>query len=419
MVVEQRTPTHAGVAMTTETVETLQLPFDRPGVLDVGPTFARLRGRHPVTRVLTPAGDPAWLVTGYDEAKQLFGSDRLGRSHPHPERASRISASGFMGGPTGNFATEKADHSRMRRLLVPAFSARRMRQLEDDVQTLTDDLLDRMIAAGTGGTPVDLHELLSVPLPIYVICRLLGVPYADRDHFKDLSERAATMTGDDPVTAIVELMQYTGRLAEAKRAEPGEDVISDLVAAQREDPMFDDNQLAMMVAGLLFAGHETTVNRISIGVLLLLENPAARDALVADPSIVSRVVEEVLRLAAPDGVGLARYAHADLTVGEGEHRVTIPAGDAVIFSTLATNRDGRAFDQPDTFDVGRAPNAHLSFGHGAHFCIGASLARTELKVVLAGLFARLPELRLAVDPAELRLHTERLTGGLYELPVTW
>lgn len=403
------------MAITRESTELPQLPFDRPGPLDIGPAFARLRAQHPVTRVLTPAGDPAWLVTGYAEAKQLFGDDRLGRTHPDPTRAPRISGSGFNGGPTGNHATEKADHARMRRLLVPAFSARRMRALADGVQSLTDTLLDRMIAAGGDGKVVDLHEHLAVPLPIYVICQLLGVPFSDRDRFKGLSERAAVMTGDDAMAAIVELMGYTAGLAAAKRSDPGEDVISDLVAAQCDDPTFDDNELAMLVAGLLFAGHETTVGRIGFGTLLLLENPAARDALVADPGTVGAVVEEVLRLAAPEAFGLARWAHADVTVGA----VTIAQGDAVILSTLATNRDGAAFDDPDAFDTARTPNAHLAFGHGAHYCIGASLARVELTVVLSSLFTRLPGLRLAAPPGGLRLHTERLTGGLYELPVTW
>ncbi len=397
--------------------ETLpQLPFDREGVLDIAPLYARLRSEHPVTRVRTPAGDPAWLVTGYAEARQLFADPRLGRSHPEPEKAARISDAGVMGGPSGNYATEQADHARMRRLLLPAFSARRMRLLDEHVQQLVDELIDRMVA---GAGPTDLHEQLSVPLPIYVICELLGVPYADRDHFKDLSERAATMTGDDPRVAMAELMTYTAGLAERKRHEPGEDVISDLVAAQREDPDFDDGQLARLAAGLLFAGHETTVNRISIGVLMLLQNPAARDALTSDPSTVNRVVEEILRLAAPGDFGLARYAHDDITVGEGEHRVTIAAGDAVILVTVAANRDDAAFAEPDTFDATRAPNAHLSFGHGPHFCIGASLARTELKAVFSTLFARLPGLRLTTAVEDLRLHDERLTGGLYALPVTW
>ncbi|WP_436764264.1 cytochrome P450 [Streptosporangium sp. V21-05] len=406
--------------MTADTMDLPRLPFDRPGVLDVGPVWADLRARHPITRVLTPAGDPAWLVTGYVEARALFGDPRLGRSHREPEKASRISSSGFNGGPTGDFAAEPAFNARLRRVLVPSFSARRMRTLEGHVQSLTDTLLNDMIAAGGGGAVVDLHEHLSLPLPIYVICRLLGVPYADRDHFKDLSERSATMTGDDPMTAIGELLDYAGELAAVKRREPGEDVITDLVQAQHEDPTFSDAELAMIVAGVLFAGHETTVNRISIGALLLLENPGVIPTLIEHPASRVPIIEEILRLATPEGFGLARYAREDITIGEGPREVTITAGDAVILSTFAGNRDEQAFPDPEVFDPGRpAPTPHLSFGHGAHYCIGASLARVELRIALTNLFARLPDLRLAVPADELRLHTERLTGGLYDLPVTW
>lgn len=402
--------------VTTDTADLPRLPFDRPAVLDVGPVWTDLRARHPITRALTPAGDPAWLVTGYAEARALFNDPRLGRSHREPETAPRISNSGFNGGPVGEFDAEPAFNARLRRVLVPSFSARRMRHLEDGMQQLADSLLDDMIAAGGAGQVVDLHEALSLPLPIFVICQLLGVPYSDRDHFKDLSERSATMTGDDPFTAIVELLAYAGELADVKRRDPGPDVITDLVQAQRDDPAFTDAELTHVVAGVLFAGHETTVNRISIGALLLLENPEVRRRLVDDPASRPHIVEEILRLAAPENFGLARYAREDITVGD----VEIAAGDAVIIATLAGNRDEAAFPDPEAFDPDRpAGAAHLSFGHGAHYCIGASLARTELKVALTTLFTRLPDLRLAVDASRLRLHTERLTGGLHDLPVTW
>jgi cytochrome P450 len=402
--------------MSTDITDLPRLPFDRPAVLDVGPVWTALRARHPIAPVLTPAGDPAWLVTGYTEAKTLFGDSRLGRSHRSPETAARISNSGFGGSALGGFDTEPAFNARLRRVLVPSFSARRMRSLEDGMRQLTDTLLDDLIAAGGGGKIVDLHEYLSLPLPIFVICQLLGVPYSDREYFKDLSERAATMTGDDPFTAIAELFTYTGKLAEIKRHDPGPDVITDLVQAQREDPTFTTAELTQIVAGLLFAGHETTVNRISIGTLLLLENPQVARQLVDNPDSRVLVIEEILRLAAPDNVGLARYAREDIVIGE----VTIAAGDAVIIATLASNRDPSAFADPDAFDPARpSDGAHLSFGHGAHYCIGASLARTELRVALTSLFTRLPGLRLAVDVGGLRLHTERITGGLYELPVTW
>ncbi len=402
--------------MSATTADLPRLPFDRPAVLDVGPIWEDLRARHPITRVLTPAGDPAWLVTGYHEAKTLFSDTRLGRSHREPEKASQISNSGFNGGPLSGFDTEPASNARLRRVLVPSFSARRMRALEDGMEELAHSLVDALIEAGGAGKVADLHEHVSLPLPIFVICQLLGVPYSERDYFKDLSERAATMTGDDPFTAIVELLAYAGELAEVKRQEPGQDVITDLVQAQRDDPGFTTAELTQIVAGVLFAGHETTVNRISIGALLLMENPLARNRLVVDPAARPRIVEEILRLSAPENFGLARYAREDIVLGD----VTIAAGDAVIIATLAGNRDATAFPDPETFDPGRPSDvAHLSFGHGAHYCIGASLARTELRVALTVLFTRLPGLRLAIDVRELRLHTERVTGGVHELPVTW
>jgi cytochrome P450 len=397
-----------------------QLPFPRAGVLRISPLYARLREAGPVTRVLTPAGDPAWLATRYEEAKALFADHRLGRSHPRPEEAARVSDAGVMAGPSGDHEHEDADHTAMRRLLTPAFSAKRMRRLHDRVAELAEGLIDDLVAALDAGTdPVDLHAGFSVPLPIFVICELLGVPVEDRAYFKGLSERMATLTGDDPAVARAEFERYTASLADAKRADPGEDVISDLVAAQAHDPRLTDERVAALTAGLLFAGHETTVNRLSLGVVLLLVNPEVRDRLVADPEgSVDGIVEEVLRLAEPGGLGLVRYAHEDVTVGEGDDRVTIPRGDAVVIITSAANRDAGAFDAAESFDPDRSPNPHLSFGHGPHFCIGASLARTELRVGLATLFRRLPGLRLAVDPESLTLHTERLTGGLDRLPVT-
>ncbi|MHC1559691.1 cytochrome P450 [Actinomycetospora sp. C-140] len=393
-----------------------QLPFPREGVLTISPLYARLREAGPVTRVRTPAGDVAWLATRYEEAKALFADRRLGRSHPQPDQAARVSDAGVMAGPSGDHEHEDADHSAMRKLLTPAFSAKRMRRLHDRVAELAEGLVDDLQPSRDGA--VDLHAAFSVPLPIFVICELLGVPVEDRAYFKGLSERMATLTGDDPRVARAEFERYTAGLAEAKRAEPGEDVISDLVAAQEHDPRLTDTRVAELSAGLLFAGHETTVNRLSLGVVLLLVNPDVRDRFVADPAgTVDAVVEEVLRLAEPGGMGLLRYAHEDVTVGEGDEAVTIPRGDAVMIVTSAANRDTGAFGSADAFDPDRSPNPHLSFGHGPHFCIGASLARTELRVGLTTLFTRLPGLRLAVDPESLTLHTERLTGGLDRLPV--
>ncbi|MFD2420301.1 cytochrome P450 [Amycolatopsis pigmentata] len=405
--------------MTGETTEPPQLPFNRPTLLDPAPAFAELRRRAPLVRVRTPAGDLAWLVTGYEQARALFGDPRLGRSHPDAAAAPALSDAAIMGGPSGNYDTEHADHARMRRLLRPAFSAKRMRALDDRVADLVAQCLDEVAAARSRAPhrPVDLHAHLSFPLPALVISELLGVPVTDREYFRDLSDRASRMgSGGDAATAIAEFHAYLGRLTAAKRARPAQDVLSDLVRAQADDPSFTDDELAAMAAGLLFAGHETTVNRIDLGVLLLLANPARRDGFIADPAgQVTGVVEEILRMAAPADLGVLRYARTDIEIGG----ALVRQGEAVLLVPSAANRDPSMFTDPDAFDESRAPNNHLAFGHGAHFCIGASLARTELRTVFTALFSRFPTLRLAIDVHDLPVRTDQLTGGISELPVTW
>lgn len=404
--------------MNVATDDHLRLPFARPNVLDLAPLYEVLRREAPVAAVTTPAGDPAWLVTRFDEVRELLGDKRLGRSHPEPERASRITTAAIQDGPTGNYETEEADHKRMRRLLTPAFAAKRMMLLSDHMQRLVDGYIDQLIT-DHGRSPdgtADLHTTLALPLPVAVICRLLGVPESDGEQFRSLSERMATYSeGGDAQLARVEFSRYMTGLAEAKRAEPGEDVISDLVRAQSADEDFDYPQMIRLCVGLLFAGHETTVNRIGLGTLFLLTRPGQWNALTADPAgRVNAAVEEIMRLGAPGDLGLLRYAHTDLDVAG----VTIHRGDAVILSINAANRDPSVYADAETFAPTREEHAHLGFGHGPHFCIGASLARTELRVVFATLARRLPRLHLAKPLEDLDVRPT-ITGGVTELPVTW
>jgi pentalenolactone synthase len=323
-----------------------------------------------------------------------------------------------MGGPSGDYDTEHADHARMRALLTPAFSAKRMRALGEHVGQLVDECLDAMAAARSAPhQPVDLHAHLSVPLPVMVISELLGVPATDRDHFRALSNRANRMnSGGDAAAAMTEFREYMGTLAAIKRADPVQDVLSDLVRAQATDPSFTDAEVAQLAAGLLFAGHETTVNRIDLGVLMMLVDPTRRDIFLADPDgQITPTVEEVLRLAAPGDLAVLRYAREDIHLGE----QVIRQGDAVLLSPNLANRDPAIFADPATFDPSRTSNNHLAFGHGAHFCIGASLARIELRIVFTALFTRFPTLRLATDILDLKVHTDQFTGGIAELPVIW
>jgi len=387
------------------------LPFEQPDLLAMPPMLRRLQAERPITRVRTPTGDEAWHVARYSELKQLLGDSRVGRSHPDPEHAPRISDSVLFGGPAENYETEDADHARMRALLTPYFSARRMEALRPRVEVLVDELLAELAAMTP---PVDLHEALSFPLPVLVICELLGVPYEDRAQFRVWSQGMADLHDRQRAdAALTSLIAYMGKLVSRKRAQPGDDVISGLCAA--EGGTIADDYVSFLGAVLLFAGHETTVVRIDVGTLLLLSNPDQRVALLRDPSLITSAVEEILRASTTGGGGLPRYPRADIDVGG----VTLRAGDAVLLDIGAANHDERTFKDPGSFDVSRQPNAHLAFGHGPRFCIGAPLARLELQAVFERLAPRFPTLRLAVPIEQLRTRRDLLTGGLAELPVTW
>ncbi|MGH3872482.1 MAG: cytochrome P450 [Pseudonocardiaceae bacterium] len=373
-----------------------------------------------IHRVTTSTGDPAWLVTNYGDVKALLSDPRLGRSHADPERAARISHSAIFGGPMGHPSTEAAEHARTRRLLAPAFSARRMASMRPRVTAIITDLLEAMAHQGQ---PADLHEAVSFPLPALVICELLGVPYADRADFRRWSDDAAHQTDAARSQAgLMQLWQYMRALVDRKQAEPGDDVISDLAAAAGADPELTTDGIAMLSAGLLFAGHETTVTAIDRGVTLLLIHPEQADALRRDPALIGPAVEEILRSWQPmrtsgieQAAGLPRYANTDFTYGG----VPIQTGELVMLGLRPANLDEQHFPDPARFDVHRTRNPHLTFGHGPRFCVGAPLARLELQSLLPALLDRFPTLRLAVPVESLRGRDELLTGGLVELPVAW
>jgi cytochrome P450 len=362
-----------------------------------------------VQRVRTAVGDEAWLVTGYELVREFLDDKRLGRAHRDPASAARTGHSAIFGGPLGDFDTEHADHARMRALLRPYFAPARMRRLRPRVEALTAGLLD---ALEEHGSPGDLHDGLALPLPILVICELLGVPYADRERFRGWSEQAGDV-GDAARSeeGLGLLFAYGLELVARKRAQPGQDVLSGLVATEG----VSDEEAAMLGMSLLFAGHETTVRFIGHGLLQLLTHPEQMRALRTEATRIPTAVEEILRSPAPGGNGIPRYAREDFDLAG----IPIAAGELVIFDTAAGNHDPAAFTDPDRFDAARSEGAHLSFGHGARYCLGAPLARIELQVVYESLLPRLPTLRLAVDLDQVPLRTGVLTGGVHSLPVEW
>lgn len=385
----------------------LPLPQDHP--LEVSPELRTLQSRGPIHRVRTRVGHRAWLVTDYAAVRHLMDDDRLGRSHLHPEAAARTGDSALFGGPLGDFDTEAADHARLRALLQPHFSPRHMRALQPRVEALATGLLDEL---ADHGPPADLHAKLAVPLPVLVICELLGVPYEDRDQFRGWVADASCVT-DHPRSerGLADLFGYGMALVKRKRAHPGDDVISRLCATDG----VSDVEAATRSMHLLFAGHETTVTQIGLGVSLLLANRGQWQALLADPGLIPSAVEELLRAASTAGVGIPRYARADFQLAG----VTIRAGDLVLLDIGAANHDPAVFGDPRRLDVTRRDAPHLSFGYGPRYCIGAALARLELNTVFASLLCRFPSMRLTADAADLRLRADALAGGLVELPVSW
>jgi len=405
---------------TTDVRSVPKLPFDRPDALHTSPMYRELRQQGPVVRVVTPTGDPAWLVVAYEEARTAFADRRLGYFvHHEPERASTVSDAAVHSAPMGGDAFDR-DMARLRKLLVPGFTPKRMRLLVDWIQQLTDQCLDDMQAAydAEPEQPVNFHDHLGWRLPVLVISAMLGVPDDDRDHVMHLSDRmGAVHGGEDAKSASAELREYMRGLIELKRKAPAHDVISDMIAAEEADPtFFEDRPIEYYAAGLVFPGHETTVARLDFGVLYLLAEPSRKTWLMADPETrVDSTVEEILRMTSAHNLGLLRWALEDVELGG----VLVKRGELVIISESAANRDPDVFPNPEAFDASRNSAPHLAFGHGPHVCLGQSLARTELRVAFPSLFRRFPDIRLACAIEELQIRGDRTGGGVDNVPVTW
>jgi cytochrome P450 len=385
-----------------ESIQLPRLPFGQSRLLTTPPVLRLLQAERPISRVRTAGGDEAWLVTRYSEVRQLLGDERLGR----PRRAPDDAASHFSG-LSDRYVPEMEDHTARRQLLQPFFSPKRMRALRGKVDALAGELVSALAARTP---PADMHELVSQPLPLLVICELLGVPYDDRDQFRAWTQAIADMT--DPSrsqAAMGSLIGYMGALAKRKRDEPADDVISGLCGGG------DDDSVAFLSAVLLFAGHETSTLCIDLGAVLLLSNPSQRQVLLDRPQVIEDAVEELLRASFTGGGGIRRYALTDIDIGG----VMIRDGDAVLLDLGAGNQDGREFNDPGRLDFTSPRSPHLSFGYGARYCIGAPLARIELGAVFAPLVKRLPAMRLAEPVEELQVRAGLLTRGLAELRVTW
>jgi cytochrome P450 len=369
---------------------------------------ARLRAERPVSAVVMPGGMPAWLVTGYAEARAALADPRLGKTVPgwHPDPDSIYAAL-----DRHMLNSDPPDHKRLRRLVNKAFTARRVEELRPRITSITTELLDEMSAQ----REVDLLASFAFPLPITVICELLGVPVADRDEFRVWSATIVsnTVTPEVFMNDATAMVRYIRALLAAKRREPVDDLLSALVLARDEGDRLRENELVSMVFLLLVAGHETTVNLIASGMLALMLNPGEFDRLRADRSLLGGAVEELLRYVNPVNHATYRFAAEPVEIGGAR----IGPGEPVVVALSSANRDPSRYAEPDRLDLGRDSSGHLAFGHGIHNCLGAPLARLEAEIAFGGLLERFGSMTLAVPAESLRWRPSTLIHGLEALPV--
>ncbi len=407
--------------MTVES-EIRHFPFGgEPVRMEINPLYEQLRREEPISRVRLPYGGDAWLVTRYEDVKFVLGDPRFSRAVtvdredvpravPQPARANSL------------LSMDPPEHSRLRKLVAKAFTSRRVEQLRPRAQQIVDEHLD---AIEQTGPPADLVTKLALPLPVTVICEMLGVPPADQYRFRDFSDVVLSTTAhtvDEIAAARVELEKYLAEVVAERRAargdssEDADDLMSALVSARDNDDRLSEEELVQLGVTILIAGHETTANQIANFTYLLLTRPDKWQQLRSDPELVPGAVEELLRFVQlGSGGSFPRMATEDMDIAG----TTVRAGEAVFVQTLSANRDERVFDDPTELNLARTHNPHVAFGHGVHHCLGAQLARIELQVALASLLHRFPNLTLAVPADEVPWKTGLLVRGPKSLPVSW
>lgn len=368
----------------------------------------------PPIRAALPDGTTAWLASGYDHARQVLADPRFSRAlaigPDRPLQGYEVFAAGTLIG------MDPPEHTRLRKLVVSAFTTRRVETMRPRVAAIVNELIDRLTAQPQ---PADLMMNFALPLPVQVICEMIGVPAGDLSKFRAWS---ATVVGDwsrdsdEILTALAEMYAYLAELIKVKETTPGDDLLSALITARDSGDRLSEDELVMMGCTLLIGGYETTANLIGLAVLALLDHPAELARLHADPGMIPKASEELIRYVRIGGSApLARVTKEDVELGG----VTIPAGDTVLPLFATANRDPSVFTDPDRLDLLRPLVANLAFGGGPHHCLGSQLARVELQEALRGLITRLPELALAVPADELAFKHGMAIHNLDEMPVTW
>ncbi|SFW71498.1 cytochrome P450 [Amycolatopsis australiensis] len=396
--------------MTVTHTEPLAYPFNEEAGLDLNEAYAAAREAEGMVRVKMTYGEPAWLATRYADARLVLGDRRFSRAMEKEKDAPRRSPVVREG---GILQMDPPDHTRLRTLVAKAFTMRRVELLRPRVAALAAGLIADMKAAGP---PADLVDAYALPIPVAVICELLGVPVADRPKFRVWSDAALSTSGLTPEEFErnrEELRDYMRGLIAEHRANPQDDLMTALIEARDTRDRLSELELVDLCVGILVAGHETTASQIPNFVYALLDQPGQWERLVADPDLIPAAVEELLRFVPLGaGAGFARYATEDVEVGG----VLVRAGEPVLVAIGAANRDGLQFADADELRFDREENHHLGFGHGVHHCLGAPLARLELQEALRALVTEMPRIHLAGD---IVWKTQMLVRGPRSMPIGW
>lgn len=396
-----------------------EFPVERGCPFAAPAEYGQLREQAPISKVRMGGGSEAWWVSAHREGRTIladrrFSSDRRKENFPFPN-GDAATRERFRNQPPSLIGMDGDEHSVARRALISEFTVKRLATLRPRIQQIVDHFIDQMLA--TEQRPVDLVQALSLPVPSMVICEMLGVPYADHDFFQDHTAALVRRSETPEVKqhAIEELRAYLGELIERKITEPGDDLFSRQVAKRQADGTFDHGAMVSLAFLLLLAGHETTANMISLGVVGLLDHPDQLAMLTAEPDRTPLAIEELLRYFTIVETATSRVATEDVLIGG----VTIKAGDGIVVSGLGADWDPAVFANPDRLDIQRGARHHIAFGFGPHQCLGQNLARLELQIVFDTLFRRIPTLRLAVPVDDVPFKTDAGIYGVWELPVTW
>ena len=383
--------------------------------------YARLRTESPVRCTRLADGRVAWLVACRQDVAVVLKDPRFAKDRRRVQGQQRGVPFERLLEPllrslsVNMLDLDGADHTRLRNLVHKGFTPRLVDQLRERIQRLADGLLDGATRSGQ----FDLVNGFALPIPATVIADLLGVPAIDRDRFHRWSSRLVSVTsGRDFLLALPSallFMRYLRRLFAMRRAEPREDLITALIQAHEAGDHLSSDELMSMVFLLLVAGHETTVNLIAGGTLALLERPDDLARLRSEPDLLASgsAVEELLRFVSPVQIATERYAVEDVQLGG----TTIPRGSLALALIASANHDEVQFAEPERLDLCRTPNPHLAFGQGAHYCLGAPLARLEAQIAFETMLRRVPELRLAISPAQVRWRRGLFLRGPIALPL--